>query len=549
MNRTSTLTRLSDERWDLLVIGGGISGAGVAREAALRGLKVALVEQGDFAGGTSSRSGKMIIGGLRYLLNRQFHLVRKGLQERDWLVRMAPHLVHWTPYLFPVWSGDPDPLWKLRLGLKLYDAFGGVDAAHRHAAFDAEGVRRLEPGLRAENLRGAVQYWDAMTDDARLTIEILQSASSAGAAVANYAAVEQFTKKEGRITGVIVRDLLGEVAFEVQARAILTAAGPWTDALRKLDDPSAAPLLRLVKGSFMVVPRERLPVTRNVTLRAPDQRMTFAVPFRAQTYLGTTEVDFSGNPNHASASLAEVEYLLASARRAFPEANLCREDVISTWAGLRPLIGSRPGQSPSQVSRDYQIIKSAAGLAILAGGKLTGFRAMGEHVVNELFPGTRCKGRETSLVPLPGAVGSQPAQETISRLAGPTNVSAEWLTEKLARYGSRLPEVAEEFAAGAKGPREWLLAQTRFAVKHEMAQRLTDVLWRRTGVMIFERGNGLEEAPAVASEMAALLGWSSQRMSRELEDYRAEVDRLWAWRKTETAAVEVSPGADACAMP
>jgi glycerol-3-phosphate dehydrogenase len=542
------LARMANEPWDLLVIGGGISGAGVAREAALRGLKVALVDQGDFAGGTSSRSGKMIIGGLRYLLNRQFHLVRKGLRERDWLVHMAPHLVHWTPYLFPVWSGDPDPLWKIRLGLKLYDAFGGVNAAHRHQAFTAREVRQLESGLREAGLNGAAQYWDAMTDDARLTLEILQSASFAGAAVANYARVEKLTKENGRIAGALLRDLITGAAFEIRAGTVLTAAGPWTDPLRRLDEPAAIPLLRLVKGSFIVLPHERLPVTRNVTLRAPDGRMTFAVPIRGRTYVGTTEVDYSGDPAAVAANREEVDYLLAAAQRAFPEAGLQHEDIISTWAGLRPLIGSRPGQKPSQVTRDYQILRSPSGLAVLAGGKLTGFRAMGEHLVDELFPATRGTARESSCGALPGAMGPQAEPGCIATLARQTNVPAEWLGPLLARYGCRFAELADALPSVPTGRQAWLLAQTRFAVKHEMAQRLTDVLWRRTGAMIFEQDNGLAEAPAVANEMAALLDWPAERIQEELESYRAEVKRLWEWRDAEPFRNEPA-GANVCANP
>lgn len=530
MNRPIMLRRLADEQWDLLVIGGGISGAGVAREAALRGLRVGLVEQGDFGSGTSSRSGKMIIGGLRYLLNREFHLVRKGLRERDHLLDMAPHLVRRTPYLFPVWKGDPDSLWKIRLGLNLYDALGGCAAAWRHRSFDASGISELEPGLRRTGLRGGAQYWDCMTDDARLTIETIQSAAAAGAAIANYARVESFIVDNGRIAGASVRDMLSSETFPIRARTVLTAAGPWTDALRRLDEPEVPPFLRLVKGSFIVVPRERLPVSRNVTIRASDKRMTFAVPIRGQTYIGTTETDFDGDPATVSADATDVEYLLAAARCAFPDAGLSARDVISTWAGLRPLVGSRAGQSASKVTRDYVIHHSRRGLAILAGGKLTGFRAMGVHVVDELFPTTRAKSEERSLAPLFGAVSAQPGAATFAGLASRTGIPVEWIHDTLGRYGCQFDALAAEMSKDCTGKHAWLLAQTRQAVKREMAQRLTDVLWRRTGAMHFVAGNGMDAAGAVAAEMARLLDWTSEHTVAELAAYRQEVARMWAWR-------------------
>jgi len=529
MNRSEMLARMSIGQCDLLVIGGGISGAGVAREAALRGLRVALVEQDDFASGTSCRSGKMIIGGLRYLLNREFHLVRKGLRERDHLMRMAPHLVQPARYLFPVWEGDPDPLWKIRLGLQLYDLLGNARSDSRHQTFDRASVLELESGLRAEGLHGGAEYGDGMTDDARLALETIQSAVAGGAAVANYARVESFLRRSGQLIGARIRDTIGGEQIDVQARTIVTAAGPWTDFIRRLDDTAAAPLLRLVKGSFVVVPRDRLPVRRNVTFRPTDGRMTFAVPIRRQTYLGTTESDYDGDPAEVAATASDVAYLFAAANRAFPGAHLRADDVISTWAGLRPLVGARPGQKPSQVTRDYTIVRHASGLVVLAGGKLTGFRRMAEDVVDHIFPHTRSVDRALSLAPLPGAESSLPQADTIAMLARESGVTAEWLQEEISRYGCRVGELAAQRPRDRTGETAWLLAQTRHAVKHEMARRLTDVLWRRTGAMIFQPGHRLDAAADVANEMAALLGWSRPRVEEELNLYRREVARMWNW--------------------
>lgn len=543
MNRTSMLTTMGNQEWDLLVIGGGISGAGAAREAAARGLRVALVEQGDFASGTSSRSGKMIIGGLRYLLKGEVHLVRKGLKERDWLVSAAPHLVHWTPYLFPVWGGDPDSFWKVRAGLTLYDLLAAGGLHRRHRSFDATSVLLLENGLREEGLRGGVQYWDCMTDDARLTLETMGAAVNAGAVIANYARAVSFLKTAGQVRGAVVHDVINDTKVEVRARTVLVAAGPWADRVRQLDESAAIPLLRLVKGSFIVVPRARMPVARNVTLRAADQRMTFAVPLHGQTYIGTTEVDYAGDLGNVWTSSGEVEYLLGAANKAFPEAHLTTDDVISSWAGLRPLVGSKAGESPSKVSRDFQIIKHASGLAVLAGGKLTGFRAMGEQVVDLLFPNTSAARRKAENAMLPGAGTARPSRQDVEMLARQTEVPSFWLEPILKAYGSRFTTLASELPQDTeKGTESWLRARTRFAVKHEMAQHVSDVLRRRTNVMLFEAGNGLEVAPLVASEMAQILSWSHSRIVQEVNEYREQVRQMWAWRNPEKAPATARPG-------
>lgn len=526
MNRTDMLARLERETWDLLIIGGGISGAGVAREAAARGLKVALVEQGDFAGGTSSRSGKMIIGGLRYLLQREFHLVRQGIRERDWLAAAAPHLMRWTPYLFPVWRGDPDALLKVRFGLTLYDWFGAGGARKRHRYLRPDQVCQENPGFRREGLCGAAEYQDGMTDDARLVLETLQVAVQCGAAVANYAGVVRFEKSGGRIAATVVRDRFSGAEFGVCAGTVLAAGGPWTDVLRRLDDPSAVPLLRHVKGSFVVLPHERLPVQRNVTLRAPDNRMTFAVPWGGCTYLGTTEVDHPGPGDEPRITRAEVDYLLAAGRRAFPDAQLGEDDIVSTWAGLRPLVGAKPGQSPSQVKRDFSVSVSDSGLAVLAGGKLTGFRAMAATITDRLFPATLGDAGRKEPPPFPGS-GAVP---DISEPARRTGVAETWLRQRTAAYGSQFTALAAELPAGGTGPECWLRAQTRLAVKQEMAQTLTDVLRRRTVLMLVEKDNALSAAPVVADEMVRLLTWSDNRRQEELSAFRAEVAAMHAWR-------------------
>jgi len=549
MNRTDMIRRLASESFDLLVIGGGITGAGVAREAALRGLKVGLVEAGDFAGATSSRSTKLIHGGLRYLKNYEFRLVRESVVERQRLLTMAPHLVKATPFLFPVYEGDPDPLWMLHVGLTLYDLFAGRHNPIPHRMLAPEALREREPLLRGDALKGGAVYADSRTDDGCLTLEVIQSAVAHGAAVANYLAVTGFRKDgAGRITGAKVKDQVSGETFTVRAGRFLAAAGPWADAVRRMDDPGAPPLLRLTKGVHLVLPRRRLPIEHAVVMRGRDGRMMFAVPSGACTYVGTTDTDHGGDPGDYRIEWADVEYILDAASRLFPEAGLTPDDVQAAWAGFRPLIRSGAGGDPSAASRDYKLFHSPSGLVTVAGGKLTAFRAMASHIVDSLFPATR-GGAHTvaSTAPLPGAAGGLPTSERKAALAA--ELGAPELVERLAgRYGAGLEQVAAEARALAQAPvrpeagvpagagaadpvLRWRLAQARHAVKAEMAVHLADVLIRRTDLMLFTPDNGRPLLPALAAEMGALLGWDEKTAQAEVARVASLIDAMFTWKQ------------------
>lgn len=534
MQRDRMLASLAEGTWDLLVIGGGISGAGVAREAALRGLRVALVEQDDFASGTSSRSTKLIHGGLRYLQMLEFRLVHESVQERQRLIEMAPHLARPLEFLFPVWQGDPNPLWQLRLGLILYDAFAGRKRQIPHRALSPAGAVQAEPGLRSDGLKGAMLYYDCLTDDARLTLETVQAAAAAGAVVVNYAQVEAFRYGGGRVVGARVRDRLSGAPIEVAAQKVFAAAGPWADRLRRLDDLQAPPLLRLTKGVHLTCPAAKLPVRRAVVMRGPDGRMCFAVPGPpGWTYAGTTDTDFTGDPARVTTEAADVEYVLATVNRTFPEARLTADDVHSTWAGLRPLMAQNGNTDPSKVSRDYALFTSPSGLVTLAGGKLTAFRAMGRRIVDQLFPATRGQDTLKAASFLPGAAAPQPTGADLARWARETGVTAEWLEGLAHRYGCRLEEVARELPPAGELPpmHRWMVAAARHAVNHEMAVRLVDLLWRRTSELLFGPENGLDVARPAALAMAELLGWTPARVEQEVADYQATVAEMNRWRQ------------------
>jgi glycerol-3-phosphate dehydrogenase len=536
MDRTRTLGELETSAYDLLVVGGGITGAGVAREASLRGFRVALVEAHDFASGTSSRSTKLIHGGLRYLKQLDFKLVAEAVQERQLLLRMAPHLVQATPFLFPVYRGDPDSLFALRIGLLVYDVFARLKASVPHRILAPQDVLESQPGLRAPDLVGGALYTDSETDDARLTLAVLESASRLGAGIANYLEVEAFVRQaDGHLAGVRVRDALTGQRLEVRARRILAAAGPWADAIRQLDDPSAAPILRLTKGVHLTLAHDRLPLRLAVVMRSRDRerRMMFAIPRGSYTYLGTTDTDFEGDPENALAEQQDVTYILDAANGWFPHASLTDSDIVSTWVGLRPLVRPPRQASPSAVSRDYKLFHSASGLVTVGGGKLTAFRAMADHILNDLVPGSGGPGqRSASVAPLPGADGGLPEPDDWRRLAARTHTTANRLREWCGVYGSSLLQVAARLPSDLSGNPglDWHRAMTRYAVEHEMAQRLEDVYRRRTELMLFSPDNGRAWLEPLSNEMAALLGWSAERRADELRRTQAAIDAMFAYR-------------------
>ncbi|HLG04987.1 MAG TPA: glycerol-3-phosphate dehydrogenase/oxidase, partial [Gemmatimonadales bacterium] len=379
----ATLQDLGNGRHDILVIGGGITGAGIARDAALRGLSVALVDAGDFGSGTSSRSSRLIHGGLRYLEQRRFRLVSESLRERSLLQRLAPHLVRPIEFILPFFRGDRVPGWKIRLGLRLYDLLAGTGNVRRHDNLGKRALRELEPLMRERGLTGGARYFDAQCDDARLTVAVMRAAASAGARVANYVRAVRLLEEEGRIVGAALRDELTGATGEATARLVINATGPWTDAVRRLEDPAAKPILRLTKGSHVQVPQARIGHRHAILFASPiDRRPLFILPWGDWTYLGTTDVETDESPDAALPSEEEVIYLLRSANFLYPEAHLGTEDVVATWSGLRPLLAAEPGTPVTKVSREHRIVRGPGGMLTIAGGKLTTFRRMAEEVVN-----------------------------------------------------------------------------------------------------------------------------------------------------------------------
>ena len=544
MDRQRALAQLQQETFDLLIIGGGITGSGVAREAAHRGLRVAVVEARDFAAGTSSRSTKLIHGGLRYLKERDFRLVREAVVERMRLLRLAPHLVRAEWFVFPVYRGDPDPLWQLRIGLWLYDRYAGRSLGTlRHRMLRPEEVLREEPLLRREGLVGAGMYVDAVTDDARLTATVARQAAAAGAVVVNYAEVVGFVKDErGQVVGVRVRDRLagggpdqggatpGE-AFVVRARKVLNATGPWADHVRRLDDPASPRLLRLTKGIHIAFTRERLPLRHAVTMRGPDGRIMFAVPRAEFAYAGTTDTVYRDDPARPQPEADDVRYVLAALHRNFPDAGLGPDDVISAWAGLRPLIDPGDARDPGAISRDYQLYWSPSGLITVAGGKLTAYKAMARNIVDRVFPETR--GAPADEEPLPGG-HRPPGEAELRERAARTGLPVEELRWLARHFGDEVDRVLghlrpEDLQAGPRAAR--VRAAVRYAAAQEMACTLADALWRRVPEALWSTDNGRGVASDAAAAMGEVLGWDEARRDAEVAAYLGQVEAMHAWRE------------------
>lgn len=539
----ATVFELSSRRFDLLVIGGGITGAGIAREAALRGLSVALVDRHDFAGGTSSRSSRLVHGGLRYLEHRQFALVRESLAERRVLLSLAPHLVRPLGFVFPMYRSDRVPRWKLELGLTLYDFLASRGNVPRHRRLSKRGVLGEEPRLRERGLRGGALYWDAQCDDARLTLAAVRAASALGAMVMNHACVIALDLVQGRASGAVVEDQLTGAQATVAARVIVNATGPWSDTVRRLEDPGATALLRPTRGAHVLVPRERIGHAHGITFLSPiDGRVMFVLPWGDRSYIGTTDTDAPAEPERVAATPEDVLYLLRSANAIFPEARLGPEDVSLTWAGLRPLVlADRAGRvqrraSPGARSREHVIQTGPAGMLTIAGGKLTTFRRMGAELVDraQLALGQRPAGRDaerlSAIRPLPGG---EPFDSSPVAAAGRARGLAEATTGHLIRHhgsdAARVIALVDELPVLSEPlhPHHPSIgAEVVHAVRHEFARRLEDVMLRRLALVYETDDAGQAAVAPVVRIMARELGWDEARIALERERHRDAIGTM-----------------------
>ncbi len=522
---------------DVLIIGGGITGAGIARDAAMRGLRTALVERDDFASGTSSRSSRLVHGGLRYLEMGDIGLVFEASRERRTLLRIAPHLVWPCAFLFPLFAGGRVPRWKLAAGMWIYDLLALFKNVGRHRWLSKRAMLRAQPGLRPNELIGGARYWDAQCNDARLTLANARDAHRHGALVANYAEVEQLEYAEGRVRGARVTDRMTGETRSVHADVVVNATGPWSDMLR--DDGRR--MLRPTKGVHVIVSRARVANTEAITLISPiDGRVMFVLPWGPFTYVGTTDTDYAGAPEDVRATGEDVVYLLRSANAVFPDARLQADDVIGTWAGLRPLLRPPKDAAPSEVRREHKIIEQAGMLSIV-GGKLTTYREMSRQIVDRVTVALRAlDGRSipprapTDTTPLPGGeVADLDILIAEAEREGIEPATAHHLvhafgseTPAVARLAREDPRLAEPIAGGHPAIR----AELVHALRREMAVTLCDLMMRRTHVFFEVLGNAAAEAAGLVDLVGEEAGWDGARKASELSAYLEQVQRANTFR-------------------
>jgi glycerol-3-phosphate dehydrogenase len=523
-DRAEALERLAAEQFDVLVVGGGITGAGVALDAASRGLRTALVERDDFASGTSSKSSKLVHGGLRYLQQREVGLVYEGLAERQVALRNAPHLVRVLPFLIPVLTKDGVISRRLARALGgalwMYDLTGGLRIGKRHKRVSSDQAVMHMPTLRGDRVAGGYLYYDAHTDDARLTLTLCRTAAAHGAVVANYAGVTSLRKDEkGRIRGARVQADGDEV--EVRADVVVNAAGVWTDDVRALDEPSHPHSIRPAKGIHITVPWTK--VRNDIAVVVPvakDRRSVFVVPWGDLTYVGTTDTDYDGPLDDPECTPDDVAYLLRALNAVITDP-VREDDVLGTWAGLRPLLRTAANDRTADLSRRHAVRRSEGGLVTVTGGKLTTYRRMAADTVDEvdavLGKRRRCRTKRLKLI---GADGYEDPPETnepsrhehLAHRYGTEGAEVEALVDQE-------PALGEPLVPGLP----YLKAEAVHAVRSEMARTLDDVLTRRTRARLLARDDSAAAAEDAAVLVGRELGWDDAERARQVKEYRAAV--------------------------
>jgi glycerol-3-phosphate dehydrogenase len=530
--RREAIARMAENELDVLIVGGGVVGAGTALDAVTRGLTTAIVEARDWASGTSSRSSKLIHGGLRYLEMLDFGLVREALRERGLLLdRIAPHLVKPVPFLYPL----QHRVWERAYagtGVALYDAMaitsGTAHGLHHHRHLTRRQALREAPCLRKDALTGAIQYWDAQMDDARFTMTVVRTAVSFGALAANRVRVTGFLRQGERVTGALVTDLETGEEFEVRARQVINATGVWTDDTQGMADTRGQFHVRASKGIHLVVPRDRLPSSTGLILRT-EKSVLFVIPWGRHWIIGTTDTDWKLAKAHPAASAQDIDYLLEHVNSVL-NSPLTREDVEGVYAGLRPLL-SGESESTSKLSREHVVGHPVPGLVVVAGGKFTTYRVMAADAVDEAARtmDARIPDSCTAELPLVGADGYRPLWNQRRALAATSGIHVARVEHLLNRYGACIHELLDMLRADPSlarplpGADDYLAVEARYAVTHEGAMHLEDVLTRRTRISIEAWDRGVAAAPEVADLMAGLLGWTDEDKKREVDRYLARV--------------------------
>ncbi|RNF39506.1 glycerol-3-phosphate dehydrogenase/oxidase [Planococcus salinus] len=535
LNRAEVYQKMKQGPLDLLVIGGGITGAGIALDAANRGMKVGLIEMQDFAAGTSSRSTKLIHGGLRYLKQFEVKLVAEVGKEREIVYENGPHVTTPVSMMLPFYKGGSFGPYSASFGLRLYDFLAGVKKEERRQMLTKKQALKREPLLRKQGLKGAGSYVEYKTDDARLTLEVLKKAGEQQALALNYVKATAFIYSGATVTGIRAEDQLDGGVHEVYARKIVNATGPWVDSLRERDQSRHGKTLLLTKGSHLVFDQQKFPLRQAVYFDAPDGRMVFAIPREGKVYVGTTDTVYNQDPRFPAVSKEDWEYLLAAVVHIFPQVKVKPEDIESSWAGIRPLIREE-GKGPSEISRRDEVFISASGLISIAGGKLTGYRKMAENIVDlvaeQLRKERKIKFARVSTKDLPISGGEMGGSKNFSsfledRVAQGMLLGLDHATSRrlVQRYGANVDQIFRFYGEGKRKPPALdplVYAMLQYAINYEAACSPTDFFERRTGALYFDIKWVYDHKESVMAHMAAVFNWTHEQAA----DHRQELERV-----------------------
>mgnify|MGYP002395624963 CR=1 FL=1 len=538
-NRKEIIAQAKGQEYDVLVIGGGITGAGIALDAASRGFKTLLVEKGDFAGGTSSRSTKLIHGGLRYLKQFEIALVREVGRERAIVHKLAPHLVSAEKMLLPLTKDGTFGKLSTSLGLFVYDVLAGVEKPDQRVMLSKEEALEKEPLLNEPDLEGAGYYAEYRTDDARLTIEVIKTAIRHNAKCLNYTEATDFIYKNNQVVGVKCKDYIFDESFDVKAKYVVSAAGPWVDKLRDKNKSLKGKRLHLTKGVHIVVPHEKFPVKQAVYFDVPDGRMIFAIPRNKITYIGTTDTNYKGSLDHVLTENIDAEYLIDAVKHAFPKIDISLADVESSWAGLRPLI-HEDGKSASELSRKDEIFESETGLISIAGGKLTGYRKMAERIVDLLVKkekedsdNLKSKKCYTDKIVLEGgdftnAEEVESFKQQLFERVKSDGLSYYDIDSLVRNFGSQSDVIIDKFYEFLDEHKDEPLvslgrAELRYGIENELIVTAADYLIRRTGRLYFDIGSVKTMLTHIIDDLADYYQWDDARKMKEKEEMEQQV--------------------------
>jgi glycerol-3-phosphate dehydrogenase len=535
INRGQYIKQLKDETYDVLVIGGGITGAGIALDAAVRGMKVALVEMQDFAAGTSSRSTKLVHGGLRYLKQFEVKMVAEVGKERAIVYENGPHVTTPEWMLLPIHKGGTFGKFSTSIGLKVYDFLAGVKKNERRTMLDANETLNREPLLKKQGLKGGGYYVEYRTDDARLTIEVMKAAVEKGAIALNYVKAETLYYEDGKISGAVISDLLNGGTHTIKAREVVNATGPWVDFIREKDHSKQGKQLRLSKGVHIVIDQSRFPLKQPVYFDTEDGRMVFAIPREGKAYVGTTDTFYDGDAAQPTITSNDHSYIIKAINYMFPDVNISESDIESSWAGVRPLIYEE-GKDPSEISRKDEIWISDSGLITIAGGKLTGYRKMAETVVDLLanrLQGRNFSGCQTRHLPISGGnVGGSKQFTQFLKSQTEAGVSSGLLKSEAEQIASMYGSNSDILFRIAKERREeansydlpiTVFVKLAYGIEHEMVATPVDFFFRRTGDLLFNIELVREFKNRVIAFMSDCFNWSEMETVKQSQDLDEEI--------------------------